>query len=109
MAEIDFTPRSTISHVDTGEYTGRILEIKLDKKRNALWFLIDIENLGVLNTPLSLNSEALNKFALKCLNNNNKFDTDNALNKEIRFRTIDKNIDGNIYSHITEIDFCNCK
>jgi len=106
MAEIDFTPRNTISHVDTGEYTGRIIEIKLDKKRNALWFLIDIENLGVLNTPLSLNSEALNKFALKCLNENKKFDTDNALNKEIKFRTIDRIINESIYTQITEIDFC---
>lgn len=105
MPEIDFTPRSTISHIDSGEYTGKIIEIKLDKKRNALWFLIEIENLGVLNTPLSLNSESLNKFALKCLNENNKFDTDNAINKEIEFSTVDKNINGNIYSHITEIDF----
>lgn len=106
MPEIDFTPRSTISHIDSGEYTGKIIEIKLDNKRNALWFLIEIENLGVLNTPLSLSSEALNKFALKCLNENNKFDTDNAINKEVNFRTIDRIINENTYTQITEIDFC---
>ena len=109
MPEIDFTPRNTISHIDEGEYTGTIIEIKLDKKRNALWFLIEIENIGVLNTPLYFNGDVLNTFALKCLNENNKFDTDNALDKKVKFRTFDKNINENIYSQITEIDFCECQ
>lgn len=105
MAEIDFTPCCTLSHIDTEDYTGTIIEINFDKKRNALWFVIDIENIGILNTPVFLNSKALNKFALKCLNENNKFDTDKALNREIKFHTIDKEINDNIYAHITEIDF----
>ena len=109
MPEIDFTPRCTIPHIDEGNYTGKIIEINLDTNRNALWFIIKIENIGLLNTPISLNSKALNKFALKCLSENNKFDTDKAINKEITFRTIDRKINNNTYTQITEIDFCDCQ
>ena len=101
MAELDFIPRETLSHLEPGSYEGKVIEITIDNKRKSLWFQIDIDEVGVLNTPMSLNSSVLNRFAIHCVNTNGKFDTDLVINKTISIELIDNKIGDNTYSQIT--------
>lgn len=102
MAKFNFKPQHIVSRLEEGEHTGILKEIYYLEEKGSFWFKINVDGV-ILNTSLSQNSIVFNNFAINFVDDNGCFDTDDLINKMIKFNVKDSKLNNTIFSKITEI------
>lgn len=103
-----FVPQTT-RHISPGTYEGRICGVNLSNEENFIWFHIDRIN-GIpkrLNTSLSIASSEFMSFVSNMIDESSHIETDEMIDKAVKFSVTDAKSENYIYSKLEKIAFIN--